>query len=129
MQATVAPFVSRTTRCVREVLLRKFCGNGIFTPAIRLMTVRTCSRSADCAEGRAAPNTSAIARVLIVVDMGILSAQAGTHGCPRRRGCAHRIVSPTPTNRCLASSREPELDQRQSSTDTVLRYFAPMMRQ
>src|SRR5438093_10609541 len=65
----VAPLVSRSTRSVRAVLLCRFCGNGIFTPAIILMTIRTCSRSAACAEQR--PITSAVAseKVLIVRDI------------------------------------------------------------
>jgi hypothetical protein len=38
--------VSSTTNPFRDRLLRSFSGNGILTPAITLMTARTCARSA-----------------------------------------------------------------------------------
>src|SRR5215475_4615121 len=84
MQATVAPLVSSWTRSVRAWLFCRFCGKGIFTPAIRLMTIRTCSRSAAVAEETAAPITSALANAstLTVCDMRDPFWQAGTRGCP-----------------------------------------------
>jgi hypothetical protein len=68
--ATVEPFVSSWTRSVRAKLLRRFSGKGIFTPAIRLMTMRTCSRSAaSMVNWKPTVRAPARAIVLSVCDM------------------------------------------------------------
>src|SRR5215467_13231318 len=76
----VAPLVSRSTDSVREVLLRRFCGNGIFTPAIILMTMRTCSRSAACAEER--PTRSAVASKKVLIECDIERSFLDGRGTP-----------------------------------------------
>src|SRR5262249_15922149 len=77
----------------------------IFTPEIRLMTIRTCSRSAACAEGSTAPITSAVAiarvRIARVITDPFLEGQPA--GLPRWRSrsvSANRRPRAFPISRC-----------------------------
>ena len=54
-------------RSVCATMFRRFSGYGIFTPEIRLMTIRTCSRSAAVADVRPAPITSAHAHASVLI--------------------------------------------------------------
>src|SRR5258705_5915650 len=74
MHALVEPLESSWTRSVRDRLLLSLGGNGIFTPATRLITIRTCSRSAACdgVSTRQIGKLHANANAMIFCDIGVL---------------------------------------------------------
>src|SRR5262247_1619825 len=71
------------------------------------MTIRTCSRSAACADEKAVPKTSMLASENALIDWDIRDPfWEGRHPTvPPSQRLRSRMVSRKPTNRCLAGSR------------------------